>query len=165
MPVAEPKVVLILETIEERLSDLVSDEIVLPSRENYDGEDYAIPETVRDRQIVVTVGDMLRVPELDLPGNPTRECWEVEYKIRVRVMPSETDAEPIDKKLVRFVQDVRRAITGGMVYDSAWFTMNDNAIESEWGSTFAKLTSDGTSGSEGYVLPLFVRIRVLPDLL
>lgn len=166
MPVAEPNIVEILETIEERLSHLLESEIVLPSRENYDGdEEGAIPQSPKDKQIVVTIGDCNRVPDLDLPGNPPRECWEVDYRLRLRVMPSETDAEPIDKKLARFVRDVRRVITGAAVYDPAWHEFDGQAIDAAWGSTMQRLTSDGTSQSDGYVLSLLVRVRVNPGAL
>ena len=88
MPVAEPDIVEILETIEERLSYLLAEEIVLPSRENYDDGDVGIPQSPKDKQIVVSLGDCTRIPELDLTGNPPRECWEIDYRIRLRLMPS-----------------------------------------------------------------------------
>jgi len=165
MPVAEPDIVEILETIEERLSHLVAEEIVLPSRENYDDGDVGIPQSPKDKQIVVSVGDCTRIPELDLTGNPPRECWEIDYRIRLRLMPSETDQESIDKKLIRFVRDVRRAITGATAYDPEWHTFGGEAIDAAWGSTMQRLIHDGTSQSDGYVLSLLVRIRVTPGAL
>jgi hypothetical protein len=165
MPVSEPDIVEILETMEERLSDLLAEEIVLPSRENYDDGEVAVPETPKDKQIVITIGDCTRVDDLDLPGNPPRECWEVDYKIRLRLMPSETDPEPIDKKLIRFVRDVRRAMTGGATYDAEWHTFNGQAIDAMWGTTMQRLINDGTSQSDGYVLSMLVRIRVTPGAL
>lgn len=165
MPVAEPNIVEILETIEERLSHLLEEEIVLPSRENYDDGEVGIPQSPKDKQIVVTIGDCTRVEDLDLPGNPPSECWEVDYRIRLRVMPSETDQESIDKKLARFLRDVRRVITGATAYDPAWHTFDGQAIDAMWGSTMQRLTHDGTSQSDGYVLSLLVRVRVLPGAL
>jgi hypothetical protein len=162
MPVTEPSVVKILETMEERLSELLAEEIVLPSRENYDDGTIAIPEIPKDKQIVITIGDCTRQPDLDLPGNPPRECWEIDYRIRLRLMPSETDPEPIDKKMIRFIRDVRRAMTGGGTYDASWHTFGGEAIDAMWGTTMQKLTSDGTSQSDGYVLSMLVRVRVTP---
>jgi len=166
MPVSEPDIVEILETIEERLSHLVAEEIVIPSRENYDDDDDgALPPGPKDKQIIISIGDCTRVEDLDLPGNPPRECWEVEYRIKLRLMPSETDQESIDKKLIRFVRDVRRAITGATAYDPSWHTMNSQAIDSMWGATMQRLPPDRTSQSDGYMLPLMVRIRVTPGAL
>lgn len=162
MPVTEPAVLTVLETIEERLSDLLIREVVLPSRENYDGSDEAIPPSPKDLQVTVSIGDMVRIEPLDQPGNPPRECWEVEYRLKLRIMADETDQEPIDKKAVRFVRDVRQAITGGYVYDPAWFTMNGAALSAKWGSTIARSFTDGTSQSDAYVLPLLVQVRVAP---
>lgn len=162
MPVTEPAVLTILETIEERLSDLLVREVVLPSRENYDGADEAIPPSPKDLQVIVSVGDMVRVEASDLPGNPPRECWEVEYRLKLRIMADEADQEPIDKKMIRFVRDVRQAITGGYVYNPAWFTMNGAALSAKWGSTIVRGFTDGTSQSDAYVLPLLVQVRVAP---
>lgn len=162
MPVTEPAVLTVLETIEERLSDLLVREVVLPSRENYDGADEATPPSPKDLQVIVSVGDMVRVEASDLPGNPPRECWEIEYRLKLRIMADETDQEPIDKKAVRFVRDVRQAITGGYVYDPAWFTMNGAALSAKWGATIARGFTDGTSQSDAYVLPLLVQVRVAP---
>jgi hypothetical protein len=80
-------------------------------------------------------------------------------------MPSETDQESIDKKLIRFVRDVRRAITGATAYDPEWYTFGGEAIDAAWGSTMQRLIHDGTSQSDGYVLSLLVRIRVAPGAL
>lgn len=162
MPVTEPAVLTVLETIEERLSDMLVREVVLPSRENYDGADEAIPPNPKDLQVTVTAGDMVRVPGSDLPGNPPRECWEVEYRLKLRVMADEQDQEPIDKKLMRFVRDVRQAITGGYTYDPAWFTMNGAALSARWGDTVVRVFTDGTSQSDAYVVPLLVQVRVAP---
>lgn len=162
MPVSEPVTVTILETIEERLSDMLVREVVLPSRENYDGADEAIPPSPKDLQVIVSVGDMVRVETSDLPGNPPRECWEIEYRLKCRVMADETDQEPIDKKLMRIVRDARQAITGGATYDPRWYTMNEVAFSAKWGTTMTRTAHDGTSQSDAYVVTLLVQVRVAP---
>jgi hypothetical protein len=171
MPVAEPDIVDVLDEVKARLSVLlIADddeywtqvsEVILPSREQDDTQDEVEPQRPRDNQVVVTVGDIVRVPELDCPGNPPRQCWEAEIRIRLRVMPSELDSESIDKKLIRFLRDVRKAITGGAAYSATWHTMGAaGAVDSVWSDTYTRLTHDGTSQSDGYVMTLLVRVRV-----
>jgi hypothetical protein len=80
-------------------------------------------------------------------------------------MPSETDSEAIDLKLMRFVRDVRAAVTGGGTYLDDWFTFDGNALDAEWGDTMERVATDGTSQSDGYVLTLNIRIRVTPGAL
>lgn len=165
MPVAEPTAVDVLEELETRLAYLTTSEIVFPSRENSDNDTEGKPESPKDSQVVVSVANLTRVADLDLPGNPPRECWELETKLRLRLMPSETDSEAIDWKLMRFVRDVRTAVTGGGTYLDDWFTFDGNALDAEWGDTMERVATDGTSQSDGYVLTLNIRIRVTPGAL
>lgn len=174
MPVAEPTVNDVLDVIYSRLNLLTTldaDEyathvvdVILPSRRDDDDQAEAEPETPRDKQIVVTIGDMTRNEDFDCPGSPPREGWDIEFRIRLRLMPSERDSESIDKKLVRFIRDVRKVLTrivgGDGLYDHNWVKMDDNAIDSRWES-YERLTNDGTSQSDGYVMPLTVRMRLV----
>lgn len=165
MPVAEPTAVDVLDELETRLAWLTTSEIVFPSRENSDNDPEGKPESPKDSQVVVSVANITRVADLDLPGNPPRECWELETKLRLRLMPSETDSESIDWKLMRYVRDVRQAVTGGDTYLDDWFNFNGNALDANWGDTMERVATDGTSQSDGYVLTLNIRIRVTPGAL
>lgn len=152
----------ILATIVTRLGDATPTEIVNPSRENTDDGPDAIPPAPKDRQFVVTIGDLTRVPELDLPGNPIRECWEVDYRLKLRIMASETDETSTSVLAINFLQDARKAITGWSAFLPQWFTFNNAAIDADWGPTITRLQNDGTSQSDGYVTSLLVRVRVSP---
>lgn len=170
MSLADPKAALILQTIIDRLSVLtiaapsvyatVASEVVTPTRQILDTGTDAIPETPKDAQISVSIGDLNRSETYNTAGNPHSEGWTVEYRVRLRLMPSETDSEGIDFKLMRFVRDVRKAISGGATYDHNWGKMDGDAIDARWGDTFERLVNDGTSQSDGYVMPLLVDLRL-----
>lgn len=175
MPVADPAIVDVLDEIVSRLELLlveddsvystVVDEVVVPSRKQLDEEDNAIPETPKDNQIIVTVGDFNRIEAYNTAGNPCLEGWRVEFRIRLRVMPSEDDSEGVDFKLLRFMRDVRKAISGGATYDHNWGKMDGNALDSRWGETFERVINDGTSQSDGYIMPLLVDMRLTESAL
>ncbi len=155
----------ILTVIKTRLADATPTEVIDPSREHSDNGPDAVPESPKDRQFIVTIGDLTRVPELDLPGNPGRECWEVDYRIKLRVMLSELDETSASVKSVEFLQDARKAITGWSSFITDWFTLGGNAIEADWSPVLERLQSDATSMNDGYVFSLLVRIRVTPGAL
>jgi len=152
----------ILSTIESRLDDATLVSTVDPTREVSDNGPDALPQTVTDRQFIVTIGDITRVPDLDVPGNPPREGWEVDYRIRARVMPSETDNTSTSVLAVNFLADARKAITGWSAYLHDWFTFGGYAIDADWSQVLERAQTDGTSSSDGYAFSLLVRIRVTP---
>ena len=172
MPLADPSTSDVLDVIRQRLqvlytydtdkySTLVS-EVVLPSREFDDNALEEMPQAPKDSQIVVSIGGMTRIRDLDCPGNPPRQAWRIEFRIRLRLMPSETDNEDIDTKLLRFVRDVRKAIVSDANgdYVSDWYTFGGKALIADWGDEYERLINDGTSQSDGYVLPLLVDMRL-----
>ena len=170
MPLTEPVTNQVLDVLRTRLSVLTASnadyftlvpEVVFPSRENSDDELDALPEVPKHNQLIVTIAGLERNADYDCMGNPPREGWTVEYHIRLRVMPSELDAEEIDAKLMRFIRDVRKAASSiAGEYSVNWGKMNNLAIDARWGDAFERQTTDGTSQSDGYVLPLRVDLRL-----
>lgn len=103
--------------------------------------------------IVLTRGDVVRVPELDCPGNPPAIAWRQTFLIRVHIAPSERDATPVE-----VYEDVMEAeIHNAIRTDATWHTFDDNAIDAEF-EAVQTVTGDG--GYEGISVPVVVTYRV-----
>lgn len=103
--------------------------------------------------IVLTRGEVVRVNELDCPGNPPALAYQQTFMIRVHIAPSEKDVTPIES-----YEDVAEAaIIKAIRNDGVWHTFNGNAINAEFGGQQTS-TSDG--GYDGIAVPLLVTYRV-----
>jgi len=110
--------------------------------------------TPKHLQIVLTLGDKTRVPDLDYPGNPPVLCGEQVYNIRCHVIPSEKDPTPVDRYIETIGAEVVRAVVGE---SRQWHTMGNLAIDAEW-QDHELVQADG--GADGVNVPLAVRYRV-----
>ena len=104
--------------------------------------------------IVLTRGEMVRVNDLDCPGNPPAQCWQQTFLIRVHIAPSEKDTTPVE-----LYEDIMEAeIHKAIVTDAdTWHTFDNNAINADFGPQ-QTATSDG--GYDGIAIPLMVTYRV-----
>lgn len=103
--------------------------------------------------IVLTRGDVSRVPDLDCPGNPPSMAWRQTFLIRVHIAPSERDATPIE-----LYEDVMEAeIHNAVRTDSDWHTFGDNAIDAEF-EPVQTVVSDG--GYDGISITVAVTYRM-----
>ena len=104
--------------------------------------------------IVLTRGQVARVPELDCPGNPPAVGMQQTFSIRVHIAPSEKDTTPVE-----VYEDVMEAeIHKAIVNDAAtWHTFGDLAINADLGAQ-QTVVSDG--GYDGIAVPLAVTFRV-----
>lgn len=104
--------------------------------------------------IVLTRGEVTRVPELDCPGNPPSTAWNQTFLIRVHIAPSEKDTTPVEAYEDVMEAEIHRAI----VNDAAtWHTFGDLAIIADFGAQ-QTIVSDGSY--DGMAIPLIVLYRV-----
>lgn len=104
--------------------------------------------------IVLTRGEIVRVNELDCPGNPPSQCWRQTFLIRVHIAPSEKDITPVEVYEDVMETEIHRAIVNDA---DTWHTFADNAINADFGPQ-QTATSDG--GYDGIAVPLMVTYRV-----
>ena len=103
--------------------------------------------------IVVTRGELVRVPELDYIGNPPAVAFQQTFMIRVHISPSEHDTTPIE-----FYEDAAEAwISTAIRTDETWHQFGGNAINAEIG---AQQTMSDDGGYRGMAVPLDVTFRV-----
>jgi hypothetical protein len=104
--------------------------------------------------IVLTRGEVVRVPEIDCPGNPPAVGMQQTFLIRVHIAPSERDATPVEVYEDMMEAEIHRAI----VNDAAtWHTFGELAINADLGAQ-QTVSSDG--GYDGIAIPLMVTYRV-----
>jgi|694.fasta_scaffold19329_7 hypothetical protein len=109
--------------------------------------------TPKNDQVVIVRHALERLPEIDCPGNPPAIGYEMILHLRLHVMQSEHDTEPLDKLMSILAADVQAALT----QDSGWYHWDGKAIDSEFGS-FERISTD--TGFAAALLPLRVRYRV-----
>lgn len=142
----------------------ISDEIVrrLEALVSGSGGPYTFSGVVRPTKIatytpqhlliVVTRGEVARVPELDCIGNPPAVCMRQTFLIRVHIAPSERDTTPVE-----LYEDIAEAeIHKALKTDDTWHTFDSNAINAECGESVTTV-SDG--GYDGMAVPLIVTYR------
>lgn len=103
--------------------------------------------------IVVTRGEVSRVPELDCPGNPPANTYRQTFLIRVHVAPSENDETPVEV----FEDVMEAAILQAIRVDETWYTFNDHALIADFG---AQVTTTSDGGYDGFAVPLNVTYRI-----
>ena len=104
--------------------------------------------------IVLTRGEVVRVPEIDCPGNPPAVGWRQTFLIRLHIAPSERDTQPVEVYEDIMEAEIHRAI----VTDAAtWHTFGDLAIVADL-EPQQTVTSDGSY--DGIAIPLSVTYRV-----
>lgn len=104
--------------------------------------------------IVLTRGEVARVPEMDCPGNPPAVAMQQTFLIRVHIAPSERDTTPVEVYEDVMEAEIHRAI----VTDAAtWHTFGDLAINADLGAQ-QTVVSDG--GYDGIAIPLTVIYRL-----
>jgi len=101
----------------------------------------------------LTRGEIVRVNDLDCPGNPPSVAYMQTFLIRVHIAPSEKDTTPIELYEDVAEAEIHRAIRN----DDTWYTFNENAINADFGPQ-QTATSDG--GYDGIAIPLMVTYRV-----
>ena len=103
--------------------------------------------------IVLTRGEVARVPELDCPGNPPAIAYQQTFLIRVHIAPSEKDLTPVE-----LFEDVAEAeIHKAIRTNGTWHTFGGNAVTADFGSQQTAV-SDG--GYDGIAVPLLVTYRI-----
>jgi len=103
--------------------------------------------------MVLTRGEVARVPELDCPGNPPAIAYQQMFLIRVHIAPSEKDTTPVE-----FYEDVAEAEIHKAIRTSAtWHTFDGNAINASFG---AQMTATSDGGYDGIAVPLLVTYRI-----
>lgn len=112
--------------------------------------------TPKHLQIVLTQSAPEIDEELGCPGNPPATAYRMTFNIRCHVMPSEKDTTVIDEITNTFAADVVRAVTSDDFYGPTWYTMDDLAFDSMFG-THEPIDLDGSFG--GVNLPLVVSFR------
>jgi len=104
--------------------------------------------------IVLTRGEVVRVPEIDCPGNPPAIGWRQTFLIRVHIAPSERDTQPVEVYEDIMEAEIHRAIVTDA---STWHTFGDLAIVADL-EPRQTVTSDGSY--DGIAIPLSVTYRV-----
>ena len=102
--------------------------------------------------IVLTRGEVARVPELDCPGNPPAIAWRQTFLIRVHIAPSERDETPVETYEDIMEAEIHRALRT----DDLWHTFCGNAINADFG---AQQTAVSDGGYDGIAVPLIVTYR------
>ena len=108
--------------------------------------------TPRNGLIVLTRGDVARLPEMDCPGNPPSVAIEQTFLIRIHIAPSEHDTTPVDLYEDAVEAEIHRALTN----HTTWHTFGGYAINSRIEATVT-VTSDG--GYDGIAIPVIVVYR------
>lgn len=151
--IEKPVVLQISETIFGRLESLVSEpndafvfrDVVRPTKvSNY---------TPEHGLIVLTRGEVARIPELDCPGNPPAIAYQQTFLIRVHIAPSEKDTTPVEA----YEDVVEAAIHTAVATGNRWYTFGEVAINADFG---AQQTSVADGGYDGIAVPLRVLFRV-----
>lgn len=114
-------------------------------------------ETPKNFGIIVTQGNVERLPESDCPGNPPALAYALPVNIRCRIMPSERDTTPVDEYINVIAAEVQRVVCDETDLDFSWHTFEDLAFNAMWQS-HELVTSDG--GFDGVLIPLQVMYRV-----
>ena len=103
--------------------------------------------------IVLTRGEVIRVTEMDCPGNPPSIAFQQTFIVRVHIAPSEKDTTPVE-----FFEDIAdAAIHKAIRTNATWHNFDGNAINADFGPQ-QLATSDG--GYDGIAIPLNVIYRV-----
>jgi hypothetical protein len=127
----------ILNTIKSRLQLITAD----------NGYSRTVPAVIRPTQeggyrpepnlIVLTVGDITRIPELSFPGNPPATCWEMPVII-AGIVRSTAIA---DQQKNRFWSDIVKALTNA----TPWHTFGGYAINAMISDVESYQADDGSS--------------------
>jgi hypothetical protein len=107
----------------------------------------------RNRQIVLTEQDHIRVPELNCPGNPPATARQITFNVRCHIINDEKSCEAIDSLVHFFAADVESVVVGN---DANWQTFNGNAMISMFGDE-EFITGDGAI--DGVNVPITVTYR------
>jgi hypothetical protein len=148
--------------IPERIAQEITErleEIQIVNSFDFDVVDVIRPDrlarnwTPKNYRILLVQGTEDRLPELDHEGNPPAICWQVEYQIKMflRDLDKSETAHAVSED--RAAANIRKAITN----KSDWYTMNDVALFSEFGSTEPFLSNEGDH--QGISIPLTVTYR------
>jgi len=110
--------------------------------------------TPRHGLIVLTRGEVVRVPDIDCPGNPPAVGYQQTFLIRVHIAPSEKDTTPVEVYEDVMESEIHKAIVND---PATWHTFGELAILADLGAQ-QTATSDG--GYDGIAIPLMVTYRV-----
>lgn len=109
--------------------------------------------TPKHGTVVLTRGEVARVPDLDCPGNPPSLAYKQTFLIRVHIAPSERDETPIE-----LYEDVAEAeVIRAIKSDPLWHQFDGNAINAEFSAVVLQ-SDDG--GYAGIAVPVDVTYRV-----
>ena len=131
-----------------------SDQVLVPSVKRTDHADDGTPEHL---QIVLTQGSPQRNEELDCPGNPPANAYDIQFNIRVRVMLSESDPTPEDEIVNTIAAEVVRVVCDDSYLSYPWHTFENLAVNAVWQS---HENVDGDELFDGVNIPLLVTYRV-----
>ncbi len=156
MPNTTPIPELIALEIVDRLSEITvangynfdASEVVRPTRR---GENWLY----KHLGIGVVQGESTRLQELDLPGNPPAIAWQIQFRVQciVRDDKDSTDAHATNEN------EMAAAVVLAITDDGAtWYRMNNNAIDTQFGSPTPFVTDDGELN--GVSVPVAVAYRV-----
>lgn len=134
-----------LETLIDSVEETTVSEVIQPTRLG--------TWTPRDLQIVVVQANPELVPELMCPGNPPAEAWRQVFNLYLHLKPSETDDEPSDPKLNRFVADVRKVVCQPQ---TTWHNFDGWSIDANW---LTMDNIDSGEGIDGINVPLAITYR------
>jgi len=107
----------------------------------------------RNKQIVLTEQDHVRVADLHCPGNPPAIARQITFNIRCHIINDEKSCEPIDTLVHMFAADVESVVVGS---DPNWYTFDGNAMHSLFGDE-EFITGDGAI--DGVNVPITVTYR------
>jgi len=105
--------------------------------------------------IGVIQGNSERVPELDCPGNPPALAYQVTFYLECVCKDAETSTAAHATNENEMAAAVVKAITAD---GSMWYTMNSNAIDTQFGANEPFPPSDGEMN--GVTVPVIVIYRV-----
>lgn len=147
----------IADVLHDRLSAMVGDTVNYP----IDVQEVIRPTqygnfTLKDRQILLTQGPMVPVPELSCSGAPPAVAFNQQFNIRCHLRQDERTTDAIDQLLNSFVGDVRKCVCQPY---ASWHNMGGFALMATWG-TVQPFTSEAIEGAN---LPLVVTYRVSED--
>lgn len=125
---------------------------------------YQIPDVVRPTKlttyaprhglIVLTRGDVQRVPELDCPGNPPAIAIAQTFLIRAHIAPSEGDETPVEVYEDVIEAAIHTAVKSG---SETWYNFEELAINADFG---AQVTATSDGSYDGIAVPLTVTYRI-----
>lgn len=107
----------------------------------------------RNRQVVLTDGSHVRVPELDCPGNPPALARRITFNIRCHLINDEKSCEPIDTLVHMFAADVENVVVDD---DPQWYTFDGNSFDAVWGDE-EYIAGDGAI--DGVNVPISITYR------